>query len=136
MRTLTIDQIDATHRNDAVPTALKGNTYTSLEDVVAALALNTTYLSMHEISSRPLFDDDDDPRDGSTVARVDEYAAGNLEAARTKARRLDAWYRGCPHYRYLRLRIHYGAGPDIDLDDEQCGIRILRRSVELGIRIA
>lgn len=136
MRTLTINRIDATHPNDAVPTALAGNTYTSLVDVVAALAPHTNYIHMDEISSRPLFDDGDDVDDGSTVARVAEYAAGNLDYARAKARHLDAWYRGCPHYRYLRLRINYGAGPDIDLDDEQCGIRVLRRSVTVGIRIA
>ena len=135
MRTLTVDRIDATHPNDAVPTALNGNTYASLEGVVAALAAHTNYLHMHEISSRPLFDDGD-VDDGTTVARVDEYAAGNLEAARSEARRLDAWYRGCPHYRYLRVRINYAAGPDIDLDEEQCGIRVLRRSVTVGIRIA
>ena len=135
MRTLTIDRIDATHPDDVVPTALKGNTYTSLEDVVAALATHTNYIHMDEIGSRPLFDGDD-VDDGTTVARVDEYGAGNLERVRAEARRLDAWYRGCPRYRYLRMRVNYGAGPDIDLDEEQCGIRVLRRSVTVGIRIA
>ena len=135
MRTLTINRIDATHPNDAVPTALKGNTYASLEDVVAALAPHAHYIHMDEIGSRPLFDGDD-VDDGTTVARVDEYAAGNLERVRAEARRLDAWYRGCPRYRYLRMRVNYSAGPDIDLDEEQCGIRTLRRSVEIGIRIA
>lgn len=136
MRTLTIDQIDATHPNDAVPTALKGNTYTSLEDVVVALAPHTNYIHMDEIGSQPLFDGGDNVDDGTTVARVDEYGAGNLDYALAEARRLDAWYRGCPRYRYLRMRVNYGAGPDIDLDEEQCGIRVLRRSVEIGIRIA
>lgn len=136
MRTLTINRVDATHPADAVPTALAGNTYTSLVDVVAALAPHTTYIRLDEIGSRSWLDDGDDGDDGTTVAKVDEYAAGNLDSALAEARRLDAWYRGCPHYRYLRVRINYGAGPDIDLDDEQCGIRVLRRSVTVGIRIA
>lgn len=86
MRTLMINRIDATHPDDAVPTALEGNTYTSLEGVVAAVAPHTNYIHMDEIGSQPLFDGGDNVDDGTTVARVDEYGAGNLEAARSEAR--------------------------------------------------